>query len=106
MTAFDTVCPQRPNGNTPLAPEQQVPTPANWTRLPGTTATPKMKPTLSDRRSRMHGVCTTWKVTSRNGSRTTTRPLTTPTVPPLTPLVRRVGAVAVVAGVEDLRRTD
>src|SRR5262249_41636668 len=96
---FDTACPPKPNGNTRHAPPQTLLITEKSTKSPGTTATPKMKHTLSVRRSRTPGVCTIWKATSKSGSRTIIRPTTTPTVLPLTRPVPREDAAG--EGAED-----
>src|SRR5262249_37171379 len=87
------------NGNTPPARDRQPHISENSTKSPGTTATPTTKHTQSGQRSRMHGAFTTWKATSRNGSRTCIRRTTTPTVRKMTRLVHKV--VEDVAGAED-----
>src|SRR5215475_8484020 len=79
MTVITTVCRPKPNGNMRLAPVRQLYTPENLIRLPGTAITPTTQPIPLDKRSQTPGVFSTWKATSRNGSKTCTRPPTTAT---------------------------
>src|SRR5215471_1011635 len=97
MTVITTVCRPKPSGNTRLAPVRQLHTSENSMRLPGTAITPTTQPIPLDKRNQTPGVFSTWKATSRNGSKTCTRPTTTAIAPPSI----RPGRKAVVAEEED-----
>src|SRR5215475_659458 len=81
MTVITTVCRPKPNGNMRLAPVRQLHTSESSMRWPGTAITLTTQPTPLDKRKQTPGVFSTWKATSRNGSRTCTRPATTATAP-------------------------
>src|SRR5215471_16013527 len=82
MTVITTVCRPKPNGDMRLAPVRQLHTSENSMRWPGTAITPTTRPILLDKRNQTPGAFSTWKATSRNGSKTCTRPTTTATAPP------------------------
>src|SRR5215471_6820924 len=98
MTVITTVCRPKPNGDMRLAPVRQLHTSENSMRLPGTAITPTTQPIPLDKRNQTPGVFSTWKATSRNGSKTCTRPTTTATAPPP---IRPVRKAVVVAEEED-----